>query len=284
MRFTEYPSSVRAVLLLLLIGGACAANPFPSAGKDDPPKSASRTSELTTTESELYALINQERKQRDLPLFALDNHLIAAARQHTEATVRQGKLSHQFPGEPVLRIRLARAGARFDAVAENVAESDSVRNAHVELMHSTGHRANLLNPNYNAVGIGIVETGDKIWVTEDFSHRVPEQTAENVERLVVKQVNQIRSNYGLAALKPASTAKLRELACQPGITARAVWRDIAVSGVTVIFTQSDATNLPEQLKKAAVDPTVKNIAIGVCYPPESQEGFAMFTGIVVLYR
>jgi uncharacterized protein YkwD len=281
---------VRAVLFFLLIAGASRANAFQGADKADLPKSSSTASELNSAERELYALINQERKDHDLPLFALDNHLIAAARRHTEETVRQGRLSHQFPGEPVLRARLAHAGARFDAAAENVAESDSVPNAHFELMHSTGHRANLMNPNYNAIGIGIIDAGDRIYVTEDFSHRVPDETAESVENLVVKEVNQIRSSNGLAALKrvstptPTPTSKLRELACQPGVSAKAVWREIAVSGVTVIFTQSDATNLPSQLKKAAVDPAAKNIAVGVCYPPESQESFAMFTGIVVLYR
>ena len=275
---------MRAVLFCLLIGSACAANAFQSAGSDASANHASHASELTPAESELYALINQERKNHDLPLFALDDHLIAAARKHTEETVKQGKLSHQFSGEPVLRVRVAQAGAKFDAVAENLAESDSVPNAHFELMHSTGHRANLMNPNYDAIGIGIVETGDRIWVTEDFSHRVPDETAESVEKLVVKEVSQIRSQTALRALNVVSIPRLRELACQPGITAKAVWRDIAVSGVTVIFTQSDPANLPQPLKKAALDPTVKNIAAGVCYPPDSKEGFAMFSAIVVLYR
>jgi uncharacterized protein YkwD len=275
---------VRAVLLSLLIAAANAANAFQGAAGNDPPNHASHASELTPAESELYTLINQERKSHDLPLFELDNHLIAAARKHTEETVKQGKLSHQFAGEPILRVRVAQAGAKFDAVAENLAESDSVPNAHFELMHSTGHRANLMNPNYDAIGIGIIETADRIWVTEDFSHRVPDETAESVEKLVVKEVSEIRSQTPLPALKVVSTPRLRELACQPGITAKAVWREIAVSGVTVIFTQSDPANLPPPLKKAALDPTAKNIAVGACYPPDSKEGFAMFSAIVVLYR
>lgn len=275
-----------ALLLFLIVGGACAAHAFQSAGDNDSAKSKStdKASELTAAERELYALINQERKDRDLLLLALDSHLIAAARKHTQETARQGKLSHQFPGEPVLKLRLAQAGARFDAVAENVAESDSVKNAHFELMHSGGHRANLLNPAYNAIGIGIVETEERIYVTEDFSHRVPELTAEGVESQVLKQVNQIRSSNGLTALKRVSMPKLRELACQPGITPKAVWRSIAASGITVIFTESDASSLPASLKKAAIDPTVKNIAMGACYPPDSQDGFAMFTAIAMLYR
>ena len=275
-----------AILLFLIVGGACAICAFQSAANGDSAKSnsADKTSELTSAESELYALINQERKDRDLPLFALDSHLITAARKHTQETLKHGKLSHQFAGEQVLRSRLAQAGARFDAAAENVAESDSVKNAHFELMHSTGHRANLLNPAYNAIGIGIIETEERIYVTEDFSHRVPELTAEGVETQVLKQVNQIRSNIGPVALKRVSIPKLRELACQPGITPQTVWKNIAASGVTVIFTQSDATSLPASLKKAASDPTIKNIAIGACYPPDAQDGFAMFTAIAVLYR
>ncbi len=269
--------------IFLAVGSACVAGAFQNHSVESS-HSSENASNLTPAEKELYTLVNQERKERDLPLFALDSHLVAAARKHSQETARMGKLSHKFPGEPELKTRLAQAGGKFDSVAENVAESDSAQNAHFELMHSTGHRTNLLNPAYNAIGIGIVETDDRIYVTEDFSHRVPEQTVADVETQILKQVNQIRSNNGLVALKRASIPKLRELACQPGITPKAVWRDISASGTTVIFTQSDAASLPSQLKKAAVDPTVKNIAIGVCYPPASQEGFAMFTAIAVLYR
>jgi len=253
---------------------------FQNSGRNHSDKSST----LTSTEGELYALVNEERKSRDLPLFAIDDHLTAAARKHTREMTREGRLSHQFPDEPDLKARLAQAGGRFDAAAENVAESGSVQDAHVELMHSPGHRANLLNPAYNAIGIGIVEKGEQIYVTEDFSHRVPEQTRENVESQIFRQVNQIRSQNGLAALQRVDSSPLRRAACKPDISASAAKSYLPGPGFIVVFIQSDANSLPAMLKKDAGDPLAKNIAIGVCYPPASQQGFAMFTAIVALYK
>ena len=36
------------------------------------------------------------------------------------------------------------------------------------------HRANLLNPAYDSIGIGIVEIAGVLYIVEDFAHRVPE--------------------------------------------------------------------------------------------------------------
>jgi uncharacterized protein YkwD len=271
-----------AFFLFAIASQACLASPFQNAA--DNHNDTGKTSALTSAESELYTLVNQERENHHLTLFALDGHLIAAARKHSPAMARAGRLSHQFPDEPDLKSRLAQAGARFDAVAENVAESDSVPNAHTELMHSPGHRANLLNPAYNAIGIGIVESGDQLYITEDFSHRVPEQTPENVEGQIFKQVNQIRRQNGLVALKRGDSSTLREAACRPGMTASAAKSYLSGPGFVVVFTQADANSLPAMLQKTAMDSLVTNIAIGVCYPPASQQGFAMFNAIVTLYR
>ena len=236
------------------------------------------------TENELYNLVNEERKRHNLPTFALAAHLMDAARKHSEAMAAAGRLSHQLPSEPELKVRLAQAGARFDAVAENVAKSESVENAHIELMNSPGHRANLLNPAYDAIGIGVVEKGQMIYVTEDFSHRVPDQTAVDVESQIFKSVNQLRSRRGLPALQRTDSSSLRRVACKPGVTAADARRYIAGGGFLVVFTQSDAADPPNELKKFAVSPTVGTIEVGACYPPESKQGFAMFTAVVVLSK
>jgi len=285
-----YASAVRVVFLFFFVGNACLASAFQNAGSQSVENNHgdaghASSSQLTSAESELYSLVNGERKSRNLPLFAIDDQLTTAARKHTWELARMGKLSHQFPDEPDLKTRLAQAGDKFDAVAENVAESGSVQDAHVELMHSPGHRANLLNPAYNAIGIGIVEKGEQIYVTEDFSHRVPEQTRENVESQIFRQVNQIRRQHGLPALRRAESSTLRKVACQSGVTASAAQSYLPGPGSVVVFTQSDAGSLPPALQKAAENSsTATNIAIGVCYPPSSQQGFAMFTAVVTLYQ
>jgi uncharacterized protein YkwD len=47
----------------------------------------------------------------------------------------------------------------FLTAGENLALAQTLAIAHTGLMHSPGHRANILNPAYHRVGIGIIEGG-----------------------------------------------------------------------------------------------------------------------------
>jgi len=95
------------------------------------------------------------------------------------------------------------------------------------------------------------------------------------------QLNQVRSQNGLAALHRVDSAALRRAACKPDISASAARNYLPGPGSIVVFTQSDTNSLPTVLKKSAGDPLAEDIAIGVCYPPASQQGFAMFTAYCV---
>ena len=50
-------------------------------------------------------------------------------------------------------------GIAYRYAGENIAGAPTVERAHNALMQSPGHRANILNPNYNYIGIGIVDGG-----------------------------------------------------------------------------------------------------------------------------
>ena len=54
------------------------------------------------------------------------------------------------------------------SIGENVGVGDSVSSLHSAFMGSSGHRANILKPSYNRVGVGVVMDGSKIWVTVRF--------------------------------------------------------------------------------------------------------------------
>jgi uncharacterized protein YkwD len=53
-------------------------------------------------------------------------------------------------------------------VGENVAYAGSVEQAMAVLEASPPHRANLLNPAFTSIGIGVVERDGRVWVTEVF--------------------------------------------------------------------------------------------------------------------
>ena len=124
---------------------------------------------------------NRERATRGLPQLAWDDALAASARQHAAQMAERGALSHQFPGEPGLAERATNAGARFIALAENVALAPTAAELHSEWMNSPPHRANLLDPDLNSMGIAVVERGGELYAVEDFSHAVPVLTIDQQE-------------------------------------------------------------------------------------------------------
>jgi uncharacterized protein YkwD len=122
-----------------------------------------------TAEQEILEVINQARTHHGLPPLQGNAQLRAAARSHAQRMASNQKLSHQFPGEPRLRERLAFAGVRFHTDGETVAFDESAEAAQQGLMDSPPHRAIILDPQYDAVGIGVVERDGTVWVTEDFA-------------------------------------------------------------------------------------------------------------------
>lgn len=71
-----------------------------------------------------------------------------------------GQLSHS-----VLRENLP---GDWRIVGENVAYAGSVAQAMAALEASPPHRANLLNPAFTSIAIGVVERDGRVWVTEVF--------------------------------------------------------------------------------------------------------------------
>src|SRR4051812_685538 len=129
-------------------------------------------------EVRLLALLNKARAELGAPPFTLDARLIQAARVHSTKMAQQGQISHQFSGESDPSARMGQTGIRFNASAENVAVAGNVEQAHDGLMHSPGHFANIKNPAYNRIGLGIVRRGNRFYVTEDFAHGLVEYTDE----------------------------------------------------------------------------------------------------------
>jgi uncharacterized protein YkwD len=123
-----------------------------------------------TAERQLVQLINQARAQHGLPPLHEGARLQAAARTHTQLMASQNTLSHRLPGESILLKRLALSDAYFYAAGETAAFNDSADAAQESFMHSPPHRTIILDPQYDTVGVGVVECDGMVWVTEDFAH------------------------------------------------------------------------------------------------------------------
>lgn len=109
-------------------------------------------------EEELLALVNAERARAGLRPLALDPALVPVARAHAAEMFTLGYFAHESPvtGDPF--DRMAAAGLGYVVAGENLAYAPDVPTVHRGLMNSPGHRANILNPDFGRLGIGIVRS------------------------------------------------------------------------------------------------------------------------------
>ncbi len=115
----------------------------------------------------MLELVNDARADAGLPPLVADLELVQAARQHSWEMITLDYFAHQspVPENATLPLRVANAGSTVVWVGENIgAEYRSAAynyksltlGAFRGLMNSPPHRANILDPDYNTVGIGIV--------------------------------------------------------------------------------------------------------------------------------
>lgn len=112
-----------------------------------------------SAEDEMLRLLNAERTSRGLRPLNLDPLLREAARGHSRDMFENSYFGHLdlAGGTPAERLRAV--NARFRLAGENLALAPTVEVAHNGLMNSPGHRANILNPSFGRVGIGVVDGG-----------------------------------------------------------------------------------------------------------------------------
>lgn len=132
----------------------------------------------------LFESANHARAARGLAPLKWSDTLAAAARQHAQQMAAQNTLSHQLPGELAMVDRASQAGAHFSSLAENVAEGASAESIHQQWMNSRPHRANLLDPHLDSVGIAVAGRGGVLFAVEDFSLAVAMLSVEEQEGIV----------------------------------------------------------------------------------------------------
>jgi uncharacterized protein YkwD len=107
------------------------------------------------------------------------------ARAYSGDMAGRQSLSHLSSSGLSYTDRLVEAGVFFAAHAENVACSETfvAEFIHESLMESQGHRENILNGEYDRIGIGVVlDKGNRYYVTQDFIRSLgPEGDEEDLD-------------------------------------------------------------------------------------------------------
>lgn len=110
-------------------------------------------------EAQMLELINQEREALGLAPLAADPALTLVARAHAADMFARGYFAHVNLDGAGPFDRIAAARIRYRAAGENLALAPTLNLAHQGLMNSPSHRANILQPQFGRVGIGILDGG-----------------------------------------------------------------------------------------------------------------------------
>jgi hypothetical protein len=213
---------------------------------------------------EFMRLVNGERERAGVAALAWDDHIADAALAHARLLVEHRDLSHQFPGEPQLRDRMAAAGAKFDADAENVAYDSSIEEAHAHLMQSKGHRENIMNSRYNAIGVAVLWHGGRVYVVEDFARKMADYSDSEVVATVFASFNRARQAVRQRPVKLGRD--LREEACRMAKRDQVTTVGAELPGATsvVAFTTFQPDELPTSVQ-TRVHESFSRVAIGACF-------------------
>lgn len=133
---------------------------------------------LTAEEQRFVDLTNQERTSRGLNALTVAPLLVKAAREKSKEMCDLNYWGHESP-VPEKRTEMRRVlyylpeKPQSMVVGENLyfCSQVLVDSGHKALMESPTHRKNILNPEYDYIGIGAYIAPDgRFWVTEVFLH------------------------------------------------------------------------------------------------------------------
>ena len=120
-------------------------------------------------EAQMLERVNRERAAAGLRPLAPDPELTEVARRHSADMFARGYFAHVSPEGLSPFERMNRSGIVYRTAGENLALAPTVQLAHTGLMNSPGHRANILQPAFGRLGIGIVDGGMRgLMVSQEF--------------------------------------------------------------------------------------------------------------------
>jgi uncharacterized protein YkwD len=220
-------------------------------------------------EQQLLDLANQSRAQAGLPALSFDAGLTQAARTHAHAMLAARQLSHQFEGEPSLVQRIAAATrTTLDQEGENVALDFNAPSGHKHLMLSPPHRANLLNSGYNIAGMGVIRSGDRLYIVQDFGHALPTYSPAEAKDHIAAAVIQARHQARQPDLPRRDLPTADDAACSMAHADKLVTSSIhqlAQHYTVLTYTALQLENLPASATQVLARHDLRSFSVGACY-------------------
>ena len=120
--------------------------------------SSTETSNMNSDEKEVFDLINKQRTNNGLAALKNDSEVQRVARIKAQDMVNNNYFSHTSPSYRSPFDKLKSFKISYKTAGENIAGNSSNSSAVTAWMNSSGHKANILNSNFNYTGIGVVSS------------------------------------------------------------------------------------------------------------------------------
>lgn len=147
-RWKRWMSLLLAGVMLTFVLAGCSGSGGQGSG-------SSGSAGASGYEAEVVRLVNEIRTQQGLSPLTTTSALSAAAGQRAGELV--SRYAHERPDNTSCFTALDEFGVSYRAAGENIAAGYPTPEAVVTgWMNSSGHRANILNPSFKAIGVGYV--------------------------------------------------------------------------------------------------------------------------------
>jgi len=222
---------------------------------------------------QIVQLANQSRAAAGAGPLRWDPALAVAAQQHCLRMAAEGPIAHRYAGEQDVSGRAGQAGAHFSLIEENVAIAPTPAAIHDAWMHSAGHRANLLNPAVDRVGVAVVAGRNGLYAVADYERSVQPLTQGQQEASVGKLLRSAGVNLvdePTAARAVCATDRGMQ---NPGSKPRFIMR----------WQGADLTRLPRELSNEIASGKYRQAAVGSCTPQDTEGAFTAYRLAVLLY-
>lgn len=140
------------------------------------------SADAVSDEERFVELINELRASQGLGQLEIDPELTQLARSWTTSLSNTGQLSHS----PDLAVGLTQSWTKL---GENVGVSpeDEISRLFEAFINSPSHYANIVDPAYNSIGVGVVFRDGRMWTTHRFMQRAPAEPAQGSKFVAPQQ-------------------------------------------------------------------------------------------------
>jgi hypothetical protein len=221
---------------------------------------------------QLFAFANQARLSAGVGPPTWDSNLAGAAFEHCLRMTAEGPIAHQYAGEPDLTSRAGAAGAHFSIIEENIAVGSRLETLHQGWLNSAEHRANLLNPSVDRVGIAVVVSGGMIFAVADYSRSVVDLTQTQVEAAFAEL---LRAKH-LTIL--SDTTEARAYCASSG-----KYAGNEPPKFLIRWQNPDVVHLPGPLLEQIANKEYHKAAVGNCPAQDVNGAFTVYRVAVLLY-